>query len=250
MRLLIGRSQKPFCVHQIRLCATSSLFKNKLEAGRKRIEGDCGICLEPLKAHDKILTWCKTCGNNVHQECLEKWAKQDMTCPMCRAPWVPREMFETLTFRDFDPVGFDVYIQWLYTDKIPEYGEDSEGRCKRLLQAHVLGEAVKDPAFVDAVRCEMVNDSLTTDVGRTALGYVCKRSNNTSRNLQKFLVHLYAQQLSGNLEWLNNAPRTILIDIAEYFVASSKELKSGEDIWTRLIKAGFLETKSNEEEDS
>lgn len=168
---------------------------------------------------------------------------------MCRAPWVPREVFETLTLRDFDPVGFDVYVQWLYTDNIPGYEEDSVGRCKRLLQAHILGEAVNDLAFVNAIRREMVRDSLTTNVGRTALDCVCRRSSITSRTLQKFLVHLYATQLPSNLEWLNIAPRTILIDIAEYFVAYGKESKGGEDVWTRLTEAGFLKKRNKEEND-
>lgn len=248
MRLLIGRSQKPFSVHQVRLCNTSSYFKNKLEPGRKRIEGDCGICLEVLMSHGKILTWCTKCGNNVHQECLEKWAKQKMTCPMCRAPWVPRDIFETMSFRDFEQTGFDVYVQWLYTDSIPEYGEDSVERCKRLLQAHSLGDAISDPAFINTVRCEMVRERRAADVGRAALEYVCRRSSTTSRSLQKFLVHLYAMQLPCNLEWLNIAPRTILIDIAECFVTNIKEFKSGEDIWTRLTQAGFLKKQNKEEE--
>lgn len=61
-------------------------------------------------------------------------------------------------------------------------------------------------------------------------------------------MHLYAKQLPNNLEWLNIAPRTILIDIAEYFVANSKEVK-GEDVWSILTEAGFLKKQDKEEDD-
>lgn len=233
----------------MRLCSSSSFFKNKLEPGRKQADGDCGICLESLKSHERILTWCKTCGSNVHQDCLEKWAKHDMTCPMCRAPWIPREIFETMIFKEIDPAGFGIYMQWLYTDKIPEYGEDGVARCKRLIQAHMVGETLQDPFFVNAIRCEMVHNSLAVDVSRTAVEHVCRHHGTTSRTLRKFIIHLHAMQLPGNLEWLQIAPRTFLIDLMEYFVRKSKDMEGSEDIWSRLTQVGLLEKETKEEDE-
>ena len=40
------------------------------------------------------MVWCKTCGNNVHEQCFGMWLTQqkkqgkDATCVFCRAPWV------------------------------------------------------------------------------------------------------------------------------------------------------------------
>lgn len=60
---------------------------------RKPIDGDCPICfseLEPDKAEDGIV-WCRAaCGQNMHQECFETWARTKtgkVTCPMCRSEW-------------------------------------------------------------------------------------------------------------------------------------------------------------------
>ncbi|OAA32480.1 RING-finger protein [Moelleriella libera RCEF 2490] len=59
---------------------------------RKPIEDDCPICFCELDANcpDSIV-WCKAaCGQNIHQECFETWARTqsgDVTCPLCRSKW-------------------------------------------------------------------------------------------------------------------------------------------------------------------
>ena len=62
---------------------------------RKPIDSDCPICfmaMEP-ESHDELL-WCKaSCGQNVHRECFEQWAKSSnaangqVRCVYCRAVW-------------------------------------------------------------------------------------------------------------------------------------------------------------------
>ncbi|KAI9272232.1 hypothetical protein EDC94DRAFT_595805 [Helicostylum pulchrum] len=53
---------------------------------------DCPICFEEFE-QDAIATidFCKTCGNNVHNECFKMWASTKgsyVTCVYCRQKWV------------------------------------------------------------------------------------------------------------------------------------------------------------------
>jgi len=62
---------------------------------RKKIEGDCPICMEDLgKAKKNDVTFCKVqCGQNVHKECIQKYIaslrgrRKAAHCPYCRARW-------------------------------------------------------------------------------------------------------------------------------------------------------------------
>lgn len=61
---------------------------------RKPIEGDCPICYCELEADNPgSIVWCKAaCGQNIHQECFQMWARTkgasgNVTCPMCRSTW-------------------------------------------------------------------------------------------------------------------------------------------------------------------
>jgi hypothetical protein len=60
------------------------------DGNRKPIEGECPICYDELGAKDTIV-YCKaSCGNNVHEDCMQKWlaiSKGKATCPYCRAKW-------------------------------------------------------------------------------------------------------------------------------------------------------------------
>ena len=51
---------------------------------------DCPICYEEIKGKDAKVTSCK---HLFHRECLEKWTRENSTCPMCRtiiAPTAPK----------------------------------------------------------------------------------------------------------------------------------------------------------------
>lgn len=60
---------------------------------RKPIEGDCPICFSGLSEEREAVVWCRAeCGQNMHQECFETWARSKgsggkVTCPMCRSEW-------------------------------------------------------------------------------------------------------------------------------------------------------------------
>lgn len=45
------------------------------------IQGECSICLD---TNNKKMIKTKECGHDFHLECLNKWIKQNPTCPYCR----------------------------------------------------------------------------------------------------------------------------------------------------------------------
>lgn len=57
---------------------------------RKAVEGDCPICVMEFEEGDDIV-WCKAaCGNNVHRQCFEQWARTKpgtVKCVYCRSAW-------------------------------------------------------------------------------------------------------------------------------------------------------------------
>lgn len=96
------------------------------DATRRPIEGECGICLNPLRrtrsraasssgdevvgvntaedtdsgyeeeseeetGADEGLTWCRAqCGVNYHAECIRQWLQESRhrNCPTCRSGWI------------------------------------------------------------------------------------------------------------------------------------------------------------------
>ncbi|GBE90195.1 hypothetical protein SCP_1900440 [Sparassis crispa] len=64
-------------------------------AEKKRIPGpedDCPVCYENMHgAAQGTLAFCETCGNGLHRECFQQWARAargGVTCVFCRARWV------------------------------------------------------------------------------------------------------------------------------------------------------------------
>lgn len=55
-------------------------------------DGDCPICLEPLRPSETIVYCKSTCGNNVHSVCMNRWIQQmkpkGPCCPLCRCQWI------------------------------------------------------------------------------------------------------------------------------------------------------------------
>ncbi|KND90934.1 Mitogen-activated protein kinase kinase kinase 1 [Tolypocladium ophioglossoides CBS 100239] len=59
---------------------------------RKPVEGECPICFcEFDTSSPESVVWCRAaCGQNIHQECFETWARTktgQVTCPLCRSKW-------------------------------------------------------------------------------------------------------------------------------------------------------------------
>ncbi|RHZ55853.1 hypothetical protein Glove_410g110 [Diversispora epigaea] len=47
---------------------------SKDQRNRRLIDGNCTCCFEPL-GNQKVLIWCKSCGNNLHLDCFTEWEK-------------------------------------------------------------------------------------------------------------------------------------------------------------------------------
>lgn len=65
------------------------------EENNRRIPGaedDCPICYEPMGGDVELkkLTFCSQCGNALHSECFQQWARTrtPLTCVWCRAQWI------------------------------------------------------------------------------------------------------------------------------------------------------------------
>ncbi|EMD38028.1 hypothetical protein CERSUDRAFT_134570 [Gelatoporia subvermispora B] len=84
-------------VREAYACATGrpSESTSAADSGqKKRIPGsedDCPVCYENMHgAKENTLTFCQACGNGLHKECFQQWARSatKMTCVFCRAEWV------------------------------------------------------------------------------------------------------------------------------------------------------------------
>lgn len=62
-------------------------------SNRKEVSGDCPICFTELEAEtEDSIVWCRAaCGNNLHKDCFEQWARsqagKEIRCVYCRTPW-------------------------------------------------------------------------------------------------------------------------------------------------------------------
>jgi hypothetical protein len=98
-----------------------------LHSKRKRISNDtaCDICTDKLELGAKVLTYCKTCGQNLHYACFMNWFKkreeadEERNCPYCRREWpVENNKIVSIDCNYIHPMGFSVYREWLYTSRI------------------------------------------------------------------------------------------------------------------------------------
>ena len=44
------------------------------DSKRKPMEHDCPVCFTEFEPKREEVVWCKTCGNNTHKMCFERWA--------------------------------------------------------------------------------------------------------------------------------------------------------------------------------
>lgn len=84
---------------------------------RKEIEGDCPICYTPLEEAEAIVYCRATCGQNIHKECFDMWAKTKnqsgrggITCPMCRSEWQVDEEEMLKDIKNKGVVNADGYV--------------------------------------------------------------------------------------------------------------------------------------------
>lgn len=166
MQIKPNNIHRKFAVHEDLLCATSKLFRNRLQKHRKLNEGERSICHEELNAIKADITFCRSkCGQNYHQHCLEDWKNSPLdggvTCPLCRHDRTP-EPTAVLALpgpNDFEPETLQTYIDWLYTGTIqvdPKIPPESDEFNVYLLKAMSLACTVADEEFASSLKAHLV----------------------------------------------------------------------------------------------
>ncbi|KAI8939762.1 hypothetical protein NX059_003505 [Plenodomus lindquistii] len=231
LRVEVGPERQGFSVHEDLLCSRSPYLKQAFQHVRKSLEGDCAICCEDLDSDTSYVTWCKTCGNNIHQDCLQQWVKTSNKCPFCRTTWKKSPFFHQSELHELDADGFEVYANWLYTARIPSYrlskGENTTD-CTRLIKAHLLGEKLQDKGFQLAVRKHIVQESLDNVQGISlasiTYGYSAMKGPST---FKQFLVDLYAA--TGDITWLDHQKPPVLRNLYNDLMNSLLDIAEQED---------------------
>lgn len=172
VRLRIDRTREMFAIHEELLCSRSKYFREKLQKGRKPIEGDFPICFEALDLTRSEVTGCRsTCGLNMHHACMKTWKEEKsarsevMTCPACRQKWA-EENEQTLLCPELDAKAFNYYNDWLYHrdilfDEEPPAHEYS-GEIHAMIETYGLSCKVKDGKFNKAILqslCELFQET-------------------------------------------------------------------------------------------
>lgn len=94
MRRLNGDYNRRFgsAISQLAASTSSGVNSCRHKATRRKLEGDCPICLEPLMMGEGLI-WCKEgCGQNLHRECWTEYANSQARpkCVVCRSRWSTR----------------------------------------------------------------------------------------------------------------------------------------------------------------
>ena len=69
-------------------------MKSKIEQKPMTDDDECPICFESMMNEKNNIIFCtRSCGNNIHKNCFEKWRQaklsmnESVTCPFCRIEW-------------------------------------------------------------------------------------------------------------------------------------------------------------------
>ena len=154
------------------------------------------------------------------------------------------------TLDHLDPDGFEVYVQWLYKDRIPHYTGDADDRVLRLLKAHVVGETLEDTEFLFNVRKEIVEVALEardqTRISYAVIDFAYQKTH-TPCLLRRFMCDLYAVMGSArSLEDHGNVSRLFLIDMAKSFINKSGP-DGNPDVRGMMADEGYIELENEEQ---
>ncbi|XP_021887932.1 E3 ubiquitin-protein ligase RHA1B-like [Carica papaya] len=70
----------------------------------------CAVCLYEFEDQDQIRR-LTNCRHIFHQSCLDRWmAYHQMTCPLCRAPFIPDELQEAFNERLWAASGIPDFV--------------------------------------------------------------------------------------------------------------------------------------------
>ncbi|KAG2215656.1 hypothetical protein INT45_008404 [Circinella minor] len=75
---------------------------------------DCPVCFDEFTEEDRInITFCQSCGNNIHKTCFDAWSKtgrSKITCVYCRAEWNDSSKKKEKTKEVYNPRNEEGYV--------------------------------------------------------------------------------------------------------------------------------------------
>lgn len=138
-------------------------------------------------------------------------------------PWIEASQ-RLVKLPEDEPKAFALYINWLYSGKVPAHSEDANTDYNHLLNAYTLAERLLDTEFhnavIDAV-VERSQDKVTCGAPRFPASLTIYHAfNNTesSAPIRRLLVDMYVNNGSG--AWLRdpysprNFPQSFLLMLA------------------------------------
>jgi hypothetical protein len=209
-----GTRRDPIQVHEDLLCTYSPFFRTLLQPNRKPIEDLCSVCQYDLETTSDNITYCKSCGQNIHKNCIDNWLDQKKQCPICRRQWVKEIKNEKVVVKSLDPEGFNCWVQCAYgSSDLPKLrtvngktnAEEFDEHIIELAKAWAVGNILEDTSFRNAVTAQIAFDVEKNDQlpGKAAIEYLweqCYTDENLWR-LRHFFVDLYVLKWRPHEEW-------------------------------------------------
>jgi hypothetical protein len=200
-----------FVVHEDLICSHSTLLKKRFQKHRKAVTGECSICHEDLDPEEDDITFCRsTCGQNLHEQCIEKWKTANPgppTCPMCREPWTVRTTKVEDLCEELDQDAIQLYIDWLYTGSLrSSFKQDKpdEGNQLAFLKAWTVADTLKDRDFRDAIMVEYLSQFANGEClnfWTDSVGYVSYMQSN--KEMKQFLAE--AMLIGIDKDWFQDS---------------------------------------------
>ena len=208
----------PIEVHEDLLCAHSPYFKSLLQASRKPIDSpvDCCVCETPLLISEDNIAYCKSCGQNMHTQCIDQWLERNAKCPLCRFIWTREDQHIKVTIPGLDREGFENWAKCLYRSKLPVLKEEIpdaeifDRHLIRLIRASSAAKNIKDLTFQDAVIAQIALDIEKHNLlpGLLVIQYLFSEMEKESdfAVMRAFVIDVYALRWSAGDEtfWLGN----------------------------------------------
>ncbi|KAJ4290992.1 hypothetical protein N0V90_010188 [Kalmusia sp. IMI 367209] len=211
-----GPTRLPIEVHEDLLCAHSPHFRNLLQSSRKPLDAHCCVCKTSLDASEDNITYCKSCGQNMHNDCIDRWLEKNTRCPLCRAIWSREDKHETVRVEGLDRDGFGIWVKCLYGSELPKLRNESmdadtfDAHIIRLMKASMAANMIQDVDFQDAVMVQMATDieSYNTLPGLLVARYLFSDKDRDAEftTLRAFIIDVYALMWTAGDEafWCGN----------------------------------------------
>lgn len=254
MRFRIPNIDRRFTVHEDLICRTSAVFKTQLQKNRKLFYHDkgiedCCVCQEDLNAITKDITYCVTCGQNVHDKCIEQWKRSSdedkaPSCPMCRAEWKNECLLKNMRLEEqLDAEAVQMYLDWLYSGSLHVPAKISRRKDTfnlTVLKCWAVASAVEDDCFKEIVITTFFKEAKAQFWEESVRwAFVDDRAN---AEIKGFITEVYMAHMGEG--WFKKKgakwPTEFVMALADEAFKGQK-VKNYEEIkkeWTRKLEGG------------